>query len=1013
MKRLLIAFIVLLVSNYSFGQSLPGQRYVVKVQGQPGIYGLANNSTKDSLIFWVQGVRHAIPMISGAGIFYTMTQIDSISTQIRSEITASSGGGVFSYNGRTGTVTPQAGDYGSFYYPLSGNPSGFLTPSSITGKLNASDTTAMLSPYATNVKVKADSTTLKNAIDSKQPIGTYATGTGSASGTNTGDQDLSGLVPKTTTVNGKSLSSNITLVKADVGLGNVDNTPDISKPISTATQNALNLKANIDNPTFTGTVNLSDLNIYGASKSTITVRRSGVPSSTSMWDYTSGTMQFGTTGADGFNFITNGVTRASLSANSGIMVIGTSTNLGGLTLNIAQDTPTLGIGSISSIAITSPGSTRVLNVGIYGSNGASYLQTRRTVDNNATFNLLLNPLGGNVAIGKLSANEALDVFGNIKTSGNFIKSGGTSSQFLKADGSVDANSYLTSASITGKVNVSDTSSMLSPYIRTAVANATYKAINWFPDTTNAITGLTTNYQLGLKVSSQWVTNGSNISYIGGNVGIGTTLPLDLFHVSKDQNASTRFVVGNPNAGAAASAEIVVSNNDAISSNTLVSRSLRVMALGTAYTTVGGFVQNSGILNADVNLTGGLSIMTRANAPIRFYTNGHTNERMRINNDGNVGIGTPTPAEKIDVVGNGKISGTVTASSFIKSGGTSSQFLKADGSVDANSYLTSASITGKMNVSDTASMLSPYIRTAVANATYEPKFTKNTAFNKNFDITAGTVMEGKRAIDSLALINTRIKNLDGGYITTGTISKDRVPTTNLYANDGIKADTTTNIGAITLGLKDSVGIGGLATNNGLTVYSQDKTAHTNFGGQNGRSIEASEPLELRSTVLFMGSTQVAPGYGLKFLWDDYSTSYDMWMNSAQELNIAFNGLEIVKIDTTGHFTPSSLNKSDDQYNSGGSVITANIDQNNMVTILNQTTALTIANPTGRPKNGQSLLYEIFDNGTAQTITWGTNFSFDSVEAPKPTTTIPGKYIYVDLIWNTNSGKYIALSVKARQ
>ena len=39
-----------------------------------------------------------------------------------------------------------------------------------------------------------------------------------------------------------------------VQLGNVDNTSDASKPISTATQTALNSKAPLDNPTFTGTV---------------------------------------------------------------------------------------------------------------------------------------------------------------------------------------------------------------------------------------------------------------------------------------------------------------------------------------------------------------------------------------------------------------------------------------------------------------------------------------------------------------------------------------------------------------------------------------------------------------------------------------------------------------------------------------------------------------------------------------------------------------------------------------
>lgn len=42
------------------------------------------------------------------------------------------------------------------------------------------------------------------------------------------------------------------ITKDMVGLGNVDNTSDANKPVSTATQTALNLKANIASPTFTG-----------------------------------------------------------------------------------------------------------------------------------------------------------------------------------------------------------------------------------------------------------------------------------------------------------------------------------------------------------------------------------------------------------------------------------------------------------------------------------------------------------------------------------------------------------------------------------------------------------------------------------------------------------------------------------------------------------------------------------------------------------------------------------------
>lgn len=41
--------------------------------------------------------------------------------------------------------------------------------------------------------------------------------------------------------------------KSEVGLGNVDNTSDASKPVSTATTNALNLKANLASPALTGT----------------------------------------------------------------------------------------------------------------------------------------------------------------------------------------------------------------------------------------------------------------------------------------------------------------------------------------------------------------------------------------------------------------------------------------------------------------------------------------------------------------------------------------------------------------------------------------------------------------------------------------------------------------------------------------------------------------------------------------------------------------------------------------
>lgn len=61
-------------------------------------------------------------------------------------------------------------------------------------------------------------------------------------------------VDKTTKVNGHALSSDVTVSKADVGLGNADNTSDLNKPISTATQNALNQKVSKSDVTVPATV---------------------------------------------------------------------------------------------------------------------------------------------------------------------------------------------------------------------------------------------------------------------------------------------------------------------------------------------------------------------------------------------------------------------------------------------------------------------------------------------------------------------------------------------------------------------------------------------------------------------------------------------------------------------------------------------------------------------------------------------------------------------------------------
>lgn len=102
------------------------------------------------------------------------------------------------------------------------------------GKINdlVSETKATIDAYTVNgykisenpVLVKADVGlgNVDNTSDADKPVSTAQ------------QTALDKKVDKTTTINGYALSDDVTLEKADVGLGNVDNTSDADKPVSTA-----------------------------------------------------------------------------------------------------------------------------------------------------------------------------------------------------------------------------------------------------------------------------------------------------------------------------------------------------------------------------------------------------------------------------------------------------------------------------------------------------------------------------------------------------------------------------------------------------------------------------------------------------------------------------------------------------------------------------------------------------------------------------------------------------------
>lgn len=107
---------------------------------------------------------------------------------------------------------------------------------------------------------------IQTQLDAKATDSDLATHTGSteahgATGAVVGTTNTQTLTNKTLTSPVINTPTGIT--KSDVDLGNVDNTSDASKPVSTATQTALDLKANLSGATFTGAVSGTSLTLSG------------------------------------------------------------------------------------------------------------------------------------------------------------------------------------------------------------------------------------------------------------------------------------------------------------------------------------------------------------------------------------------------------------------------------------------------------------------------------------------------------------------------------------------------------------------------------------------------------------------------------------------------------------------------------------------------------------------------------------------------------------------------------
>lgn len=254
----------------------------------------------------------------------------------------------------------------------------------------------------------------------------------------------------------------------------------------------------------------------------------------------------------------------------------------------------------------------------------------------------------------------------------------TGTQLLSDIGGISGNQTIT---LSGDATGSGTTSIAVTLANSGVTAGTYGSSTAVPvitvDAKGRVTGVTTASISG------------SLTFTGDVTGSGTTGSTTTLTLANSGVAAGTYNNVTVNAkGLVTSGSNVSYLTSYTETDTLASVTGRGAATSTVVTFSGGDGNNSSLKLAGYNQRGGAgyhgfleatNTFGSATNPSKYFRLDSVGSLQIVNNAYTVAILTLTDAGALSVPG------SVTAGSFVRSGGTSSQFLKADGSVDSTTY----------------------------------------------------------------------------------------------------------------------------------------------------------------------------------------------------------------------------------------------------------------------------------------------------------------------------------------